>query len=269
MALKGELSIANRHLIFRAENEVKLDLDEFAVIAHLAKRRIFITSTLDEQVTLMCSDMSLKDALEKNMGIHVQSEKAVWISKNQTIAAIGILIGLVALGLLASHLIREQSAFLATFISHEQEIEIGEAAFKSQEGEVLKLPTEHQELWLNLVNRLTNLEDLKNKKWKVHINQDPEVNAMAFPGGNIVFTRGLITNARSPEEVLGVLAHELAHTVLRHQVQQMSSEYATGFFLYFFLGGAASSSKNFKSAIFDRWIFAPSSSTGKDLENTA
>ena len=64
---------------------------------------------------------------------------------------------------------------------------------------------------------------------------------MAFPGGNIIFTRGLIANARSPEEVLGVLAHELAHTVLRHQVQQMSSEYATGFFLYFFLGGAASS----------------------------
>ena len=39
------------------------------------------------------------------------------------------------------------------------------------------------------------------------------VNAFAVPGGRIVFMRGLLQAADSPEEVAGILAHEIGHVV--------------------------------------------------------
>ena len=42
------------------------------------------------------------------------------------------------------------------------------------------------------------------------------VNAFAAPGGQMLLTRGLIRSAKSPEEVAGVLAHEIGHGVELH-----------------------------------------------------
>lgn len=42
------------------------------------------------------------------------------------------------------------------------------------------------------------------------------VNAFATPGERIVITRGLIENAKSPDEVAGVLAHEMGHGIELH-----------------------------------------------------
>ena len=42
------------------------------------------------------------------------------------------------------------------------------------------------------------------------------VNAFAVPGGQIVLTRGLIQTAGSPDEVAGVLSHELGHALELH-----------------------------------------------------
>ena len=42
------------------------------------------------------------------------------------------------------------------------------------------------------------------------------VNAFAAPGGQMLLTRGLIRTANSPEEVAGVLAHEIGHGVELH-----------------------------------------------------
>jgi predicted Zn-dependent protease len=41
------------------------------------------------------------------------------------------------------------------------------------------------------------------------------VNAFALPGGHIVFFRGLIEEAQTPEEVAAVFAHELGHVIAR------------------------------------------------------
>lgn len=45
------------------------------------------------------------------------------------------------------------------------------------------------------------------------------VNAFAAPGGSIIIFRGLIDAADSPDEVAGVLAHEVAHVVHRHPTE--------------------------------------------------
>jgi predicted Zn-dependent protease len=42
------------------------------------------------------------------------------------------------------------------------------------------------------------------------------VNAFALPGSQIILTRGLVQKAGSPDEVAGVLAHELGHAIELH-----------------------------------------------------
>ncbi len=47
------------------------------------------------------------------------------------------------------------------------------------------------------------------------------VNAFAVPGGHIVLTRGLLKEASDPDEVTGVLAHELGHVYHLHPEAQL------------------------------------------------
>jgi predicted Zn-dependent protease len=51
--------------------------------------------------------------------------------------------------------------------------------------------------------------------------ESPDVNAFALPGGKFVVFTGLVAQARRPEEVAGVLAHEFQHALLRHSLQRM------------------------------------------------
>src|SRR5687767_6192302 len=49
-----------------------------------------------------------------------------------------------------------------------------------------------------------------------------EINAFALPGGPMFVNRGMIQASRNEAEVAGVMAHELAHVVLRHGTVQAS-----------------------------------------------
>ena len=42
------------------------------------------------------------------------------------------------------------------------------------------------------------------------------VNAIAFPGGNILIFRGLLKKSPSADALAGVLAHEMQHILHRH-----------------------------------------------------
>jgi predicted Zn-dependent protease len=54
-----------------------------------------------------------------------------------------------------------------------------------------------------------------------HLIEDESINAFALPGGVVVLHAGLLQAAESPEEVLGVLAHEIAHVTERHSLRQL------------------------------------------------
>jgi Zn-dependent protease with chaperone function len=57
-----------------------------------------------------------------------------------------------------------------------------------------------------------------------------EINAFALPGGPMFVNRGMIEAAHTEGEVVGVMAHELSHVVLRHGTAQASkaSKYELG-----------------------------------------
>ena len=56
-------------------------------------------------------------------------------------------------------------------------------------------------------------------KFKFHIVEDASLNAFALPGGTVAIHSGLLLRAESPEEIAGVLAHEIAHVTRQHSVR--------------------------------------------------
>lgn len=65
--------------------------------------------------------------------------------------------------------------------------------------------------------------------FKFHIVEDATLNAFAMPGGNVVIHSGLLMAADSPEEIAGVLGHEIAHVTQRHSIRSILS--SAGLFL--------------------------------------
>ncbi len=64
--------------------------------------------------------------------------------------------------------------------------------------------------------------------YRITVVDDGTVNAFAAPGGYIVILRGLITKADRPEEVAGVLAHEIQHIEQRHSTTMLLREVSAG-----------------------------------------
>jgi predicted Zn-dependent protease len=53
-----------------------------------------------------------------------------------------------------------------------------------------------------------------------YVADNPLPNAFALPGGHVVVNAGLLKMFDRPEELLGVLAHELGHQMKRHAIRQ-------------------------------------------------
>jgi beta-barrel assembly-enhancing protease len=72
--------------------------------------------------------------------------------------------------------------------------------------------------YVNLVGRnLARQVERKDVTWRFAVLDTPSVNAMAFPGGIVVVTRGLYRLLASEDELAAVLAHEIAHVNRKHQ----------------------------------------------------
>jgi len=73
-----------------------------------------------------------------------------------------------------------------------------------------------------MVDRLAPHAALSDFEFEVHVIESPDMNAFCLPGGVIVVFTGLIQAAEEPEQVAGVLAHEMSHATLRHGLQRIS-----------------------------------------------
>jgi beta-barrel assembly-enhancing protease len=73
---------------------------------------------------------------------------------------------------------------------------------------------------------------------KVFILPTEKINALALPGGNIIVFEGLLTIADSPEEIVGVLAHEAQHIFLKHSTRGILRNLASGMLLVLVRGDA-------------------------------
>jgi beta-barrel assembly-enhancing protease len=111
------------------------------------------------------------------------------------------------------------TAWVASRVSMETEINIGEHALAQLEQEhVLTQKGLAAQTIAEVGARLTKGS---RYKYRWYVSDEREVNAYALPGGIIVINAGMIEAASNAEELAGVLAHEVQHVEYRHTLQQM------------------------------------------------
>jgi beta-barrel assembly-enhancing protease len=96
----------------------------------------------------------------------------------------------------------------------------------------------------NQVSRLSALAapllrvvPLGKVKVRFYLLDSSEPNAFALPGGHVVVSTGLLHTASCPEEVLGVMAHELAHVTQKHHARKLIAASGPLLIVGLFLGG--------------------------------
>lgn len=67
--------------------------------------------------------------------------------------------------------------------------------------------------------------------YDIVVVQDNIANAFALPGGNIIIFTALLSTMESPEELAGVIAHEMAHVRRRHGTRN-EIRYLGNFYFY-------------------------------------
>jgi len=77
----------------------------------------------------------------------------------------------------------------------------------------------------DIVDKITDANNIKKDKVKLHILDATQVNAFALPDDHLVIYSELLKEATRVEEIAGVIAHELAHIEENHVMRKILSEF--------------------------------------------
>jgi len=79
-----------------------------------------------------------------------------------------------------------------------------------------------------ILDRLSGAVPDSPYRLRLTVVDQPLINAFALPGGRIVVLRGLLEAADTPEQLAGILAHELQHVYKRHATRAVIEQGSTG-----------------------------------------
>jgi len=143
-----------------------------------------------------------------------RSGRRTWLA-----IAVGSILGLLLVLWFGSDLLVRMAV---AQISVEWERPIGEAArgqFLAGQTVVKEGPAVAavQDITKRLADQIPN----NPYKFEVTVVRSDVVNAFALPGGYVIVFTGLLKKAEGPDEVAGVLSHEVNHVVLRHGLERI------------------------------------------------
>ena len=96
-----------------------------------------------------------------------------------------------------------------------------------------------------IVTRLTDAGPGEEYRFRVIVVRDSMINAFAAPGGYVFLFSGLVNAAKTPEELAGVLAHEIQHVTLRHSTRALLREVPLRFALFSVTGSGEAAMSTF------------------------
>ncbi len=94
--------------------------------------------------------------------------------------------------------------------------------FKQQHQEI-KDPEIHEYLE-SVLEDLFSKNQIDRTSIDIYVLRSSMVNAFALPGRNILLLSGLVEFTETPEELIGVIAHEIAHVESDHVMRKLSRE---------------------------------------------
>lgn len=113
--------------------------------------------------------------------------------------------------------------------SVEEEVALGEGIAAGFLGAVRLHPDERLQRYVNRVGRwLASQTERADLPWTFGVIDNDGINAFAMPGGTVVISHGLVRRLSNESELAGVLAHEIAHVLQRHQLSAIQSDAGWG-----------------------------------------
>jgi predicted Zn-dependent protease len=220
----GELHINPNNVTFRsAEINYEIHFRNLEIAAGGAGNRfIFFKDKTRQDISVYTPDRSVL----KNINIASNAEFARHISKaNKTVNSLLIgslvVVAVIALIIAGLYLYKDKMVEgLAGQVPVEWEQEAGEKLFSTISAQYDFVKNDSlKTAFLKVAAPLFKQAEEQGYKIELYFVKDPTINAFALPGGKLVVQTGLIENATSWEEVMGVLGHELAHVTRRHHVR--------------------------------------------------
>ena len=76
----------------------------------------------------------------------------------------------------------------------------------------------------SIVNRICIKNNIDKNSIKIHVLEKDEINAVSLPDRHLIIYTGLLSASENPEELSGVICHELAHIELYHVTKKVTKE---------------------------------------------
>lgn len=152
---------------------------------------------------------------------------------------IGVLPALIAgaaIAVAAVYLVAQTTPVLARMVPESWEVALGQGMTGDFGGRACRVAAGQQAL-----DRMAAELAPGAKPVRVSVVDVPIVNAVALPGRQIVVFRGLIASAQSPDEVAGVLGHEIGHVERRHVMAALIRDFGISLVIGGADGGAIAS----------------------------
>jgi beta-barrel assembly-enhancing protease len=109
--------------------------------------------------------------------------------------------------------------------SLEEEIALGRNITGSLLGAAPLVKDDALQQYVNKVGRwVASQSERADLPWKFGVIESADLNAFAAPGGYVLITKGLYQKLTNEAQLAGVLGHEIAHIVKKHQLKVLQKQ---------------------------------------------
>ncbi|HEX4262777.1 MAG TPA: M48 family metallopeptidase [Verrucomicrobiae bacterium] len=203
--------------------------------------RIYFKDPARPEFSIFTSDQTiLKHPALKHAG-HAQTQMTMVLGRRETNRALRLTAYFIVFCIVATWFCSVSLSFMvrtiASWVPMEWEEKFGEEEIAQLRSEGRLIDDTNQIAQLAaLAQPLIKVLPENRRNLKFYILDDEEPNAFALPGEHVVVHKGLLQMVDTPEELLGVLAHELAHEtqrhVIRHKIAAAGSLAVFGVFIH-------------------------------------
>ncbi|HWB05004.1 MAG TPA: M48 family metallopeptidase [Verrucomicrobiales bacterium] len=232
----GRLAVEGNDLVFHAGGvpPQRLPLDSIDLrYGGFNNQQVFLSHPRLPEWTFLCADPEfLKDDVIRTHPVHGKgakrkhraSKKWPWPVKAMLFMTMLFVAGISALWIYRGAV----SDYIASKIPVDVEKQLGEAVYQDVKSRSKEVTDPALVAQLKAVtDRLVPAVKDTRYEFKFHIIENDTINAFAVPGGHIVVHTALLKKAKRPEEIAGVLAHEISHITRRHSMRNMVSSLGT------------------------------------------
>lgn len=242
LAVMGTITVSQFRVKFETEaftmelptQDLWVDLDE-------AGERVYFSHAKYPGWKVYCLDTAiLDDRGLQRFGLKQRLEELKYPESpsakhaKKVFIALGVLVGCLVGLWLGTDLIL---GVIVNALPSEWEQKVGNKAFQEfmAETELTDEPSLTNRLYM-VSERLKRGLPYGAPKFKFVVADDPLINACALPNGQVIVMRGLI-EAADPDELAGVLAHEMAHVLEKHGMRAIAQMQGSMLIVEYMFGG--------------------------------